>query len=133
MSLYITQDNYYSCRDVNPFQYVLSQGIVGGKFNKSISILQEFDLDFQFSKSKKFLVFAEPMSKFPSDEVITTKDELFPYEHIFLISLDDPWYRDILIYLHTLKHPATFLHSLVKFFTILTNIGCFLPSFAANE
>ena len=99
MSLYITQDNYYSCKEVNPFQYVLSQGTVGGKFNKSIAILQEFDLDFQFSKSKKFLVFAEPMSKFPSDEVITTKDELFPYEHIFLISLDDPWYRDILIYL----------------------------------
>ena len=33
--------------DVNLFQYVLSQWIVGGKFNKWIVILQEFDLDFQ--------------------------------------------------------------------------------------
>ena len=32
--------------DVNPFQYVLSRWIVGGKFNKWIVILQEFDLDF---------------------------------------------------------------------------------------
>ena len=32
--------------DVNPFQYVLSQQIVGGKFNKWIVILQEFDLEF---------------------------------------------------------------------------------------
>ena len=32
--------------DVNPFQYVLSRRIVGGKFNKCIVILQEFDLDF---------------------------------------------------------------------------------------
>ena len=36
--------------DVNPFQYVLSRRIVGGKFNKWIVILQEFDLDFQSSK-----------------------------------------------------------------------------------
>ena len=32
--------------DVNPFQYVLSRWIVGGKFNKWIVIIQEFDLDF---------------------------------------------------------------------------------------
>ena len=45
--------------DVNPFQYVLSRLIVGGKFNKWIVILQEFDLDFQSAKSRKSLVFAE--------------------------------------------------------------------------
>ena len=45
--------------DVNPFQYVLSRRVVGGKFNKWIVILQEFDLDFQSAKSKKSLVFAE--------------------------------------------------------------------------
>ena len=45
--------------DVNPFQYVLSWRIVGGKFNKWIVILQDFDLDFQSAKSKKSLVFAE--------------------------------------------------------------------------
>ena len=43
--------------DVNVFQYVLSRQIVGGEFNKWIVILQEFDLDFQFAKSKKSLVF----------------------------------------------------------------------------
>ena len=32
--------------DVNPFQYVLSRRIIGGKLNKWIVILQEFDLDF---------------------------------------------------------------------------------------
>ena len=45
--------------DVNPFQYVLSRWIVGGKFNKWIVILQEFDLYFQSAKSKMSLVFAE--------------------------------------------------------------------------
>ena len=50
--------------DVNPFQYVLSQQIVGGKLNKWIVILQEFDLDFQSAKSKKSLVFAELIAEF---------------------------------------------------------------------
>ena len=45
--------------NVNPFQYVLSRRIVGGKFNKWIVILQEFDLDFQSAKSKKSLAFGE--------------------------------------------------------------------------
>ena len=49
----------------NPFQYVLSRCIVGGKFNKWIVILQEFDLDFQSTKSKKSLVFAELIAEFP--------------------------------------------------------------------
>jgi hypothetical protein len=51
--------------DVNPFQYVLSRHIIGGKYNKWIVILQEFDLDFASAKSKKSLVFAELISDFP--------------------------------------------------------------------
>ena len=89
---------------VNPFQYVLSWRIVGGKFNKWIVILQEFDLDFQSAKSKKSLVFAELIAEFPTEEDVVTKEDSFPDEHIFLISTSDPWYGDILIYLQTLKY-----------------------------
>ena len=85
--------------DVNPFQYVLSWWIVGGKFNKWIVILQDFDLDFQFAKSKKSLVFAELIVEFPMEEDVATEEDLFPDEHIFLISTSNPWYGDILIYL----------------------------------
>ena len=94
--------------DVNLFQYALSWWIVGGKFNKWIVILQEFDLDFHPAKSKKYLVFAELISEFSSDETRSMEDELFPDEHIFLIWTDDPWYGDILIYLQTLKCQVTF-------------------------
>jgi hypothetical protein len=51
--------------NVNPFQYVLTRCIIGGKYNKWIVILQEFDLDFASEKSKKSLVFAELISDFP--------------------------------------------------------------------
>jgi hypothetical protein len=51
--------------DVNPFQYILTRRIIGGKYNEWIVILQEFDLDFAFAKSKKSLVFVELISNFP--------------------------------------------------------------------
>ena len=76
--------------DVNPFQYVLSRWIVGGKFNKWIVILQEFDLDFQSAKSKKSLVFVELIAKFPVEEDVAIKEDSFPNEYIFLISTSDP-------------------------------------------
>ena len=85
--------------DVNPFQCFLSRQIIGGKFNKWIVILQEFDLDFQSAKSKKSLVFAELIVEFPMEEDVVIEEDSFPYEHIFLISTSDPWYWDILIYL----------------------------------
>ena len=94
--------------DVNPFQYVLSQWIVGGKFNKWIVILQELDLDFQSAKSKNSLVFVELIAEFPIEEDVVIEDDSFPDENILLIATSDPWYGDILIYLQTLKYPAAF-------------------------
>ena len=76
--------------DVNPFHYVLSRWIVGGKFNKWIVILQEFDLDFQSAKSKKSLVFAELIAEFPIEEDVVIEDDSFPDEHFFLIATSDP-------------------------------------------
>ena len=96
--------------DINPFQYVLSRQIVGGKFNKWIVILQEFDLDFQSAKSKKSLVFVELIAEFSVEEDVAIEEDSLPYDHIFFISTSDPWYGDILVYLHTLKYLVAFLH-----------------------
>jgi hypothetical protein len=46
-------------------QHILTRHIIGGKYSKWIVILQEFDLEFSTSKSKKSLAFAELMSNFP--------------------------------------------------------------------
>jgi hypothetical protein len=76
--------------DVNPFQYVLTQRIIRGKYNKWIVILHEFDLDFASVKYKKSLVFAELIYDFPRlDEDIIHVDS-FVEKHIFLVSLSDP-------------------------------------------
>ena len=50
---------------VNPFQFVLTCRMIGGKYNKWIVILQEFDLEFVSAKSKKSLIFVELIFDFP--------------------------------------------------------------------
>ena len=80
--------------------------MLGGKYNKWIVILQEFDLEFISAKSKKSLIFVELISDFPSLEEEEVYKDTFVNEHIFLISTLDPWYGDIIIYLQTLKVPT---------------------------
>ena len=75
-------------------------------YNKWIFILQEFDLEFVSTKSKKSLIFAELISDFPSEEEEEVCEDTCVDEHIFLISTLDPWYGDIIIYLQTLKVPT---------------------------
>jgi hypothetical protein len=76
--------------DVNPFQCVLTRCIIRGEYNKWIVILQEFDLDFASTKSKKSLVFTELISNFPRLDEDVIHVDLFVDEHIFLVSLSDP-------------------------------------------
>ena len=91
---------------VNPFQFVLTRRMIGGKYNKWIFILQEFNLEFVLAKSKKSLIIVKLISDFPSKEEEEVCEDTFVDEHIFLISTLDPWYGDIIIYLQTLKVPT---------------------------
>jgi hypothetical protein len=91
--------------NINPFQYVLNRHIIGGTYNKWISILQEIDLDFTSVKSKKSLVFVELISDFPRLDEDVIDVDLFADRHILLVSSSDPWYGDIVLYLQTLKFP----------------------------
>ena len=80
--------------------------MIGGKYNKWIVILQEFDLEFVSAKSKKSLVFAELISDFSSETKELVCEDTFVDEHIFLISTFDPWYGDIIVYLQTQRTPT---------------------------
>eukprot|EP00253_Pinus_taeda_P005904 PITA_05904 len=63
--------------------------------------INEFDLEFEKSKSKKYLVFAELMCDFPRVDSETVTEEPIADESLFLISTLDPWYGDIITYLQT--------------------------------
>jgi hypothetical protein len=61
-------------------------------------------------KSKKLLVFSELISTLPVKSGDVTPKESPIKGDIFLISSLDPWYGDILVYLQTLKCPASSSH-----------------------
>ena len=84
---------------INPFQFILTRRMIGGKYNKWIVIFQEFDLEFVSVKLKKLLIFAELISDFLNLVEEEVYEDYFFDEHIFLISTVDPWYRDIIVYL----------------------------------
>jgi hypothetical protein len=63
--------------DSNPMYHILTHQVLGGKYSKWIVILQEFNLEFAKSKSKKSLVFAELICNFPhADEDTEPRDSL---------------------------------------------------------
>jgi hypothetical protein len=85
----------------NPMQHILTHQLLGGKYSKWIVILQEFDLEFEHAKSKKSLVFSKLICDLPSTDTTNVAEDSLPDESLFLISSDDVWYRDIIIYLQT--------------------------------
>ena len=91
--------------------YILTKQLLGGKYSKWIVILQEFDLEFEKSKSKKSLVFAELMCDFPNTEIETMVEHPIADESLFLISKLNPWYGDIIIYLQTQNFRPKLSHS----------------------
>jgi hypothetical protein len=85
----------------NPMQHILTRQLLGGKYSKWIFILQDFDLEFDHATSKKSLVFAELICDFPHSATENVAVDSLPDESLFLISSDDIWYGDIIIYLQT--------------------------------
>jgi hypothetical protein len=87
--------------DSNLMYHILTRQVLGGKYSKWIIILQEFDLEFAKSKAKKSLVFAELICDIPHTDEDTEHNDSLTDESLFLISMFDPWYGDILLYLQT--------------------------------
>ena len=77
----------------NPMMYILTKQFLEGKYSKCIVILQEFDLEFEKSKSKTSLIFAEIMCDFPRTDTETVAEQPIADESLFLI--------DIIVYLQT--------------------------------
>eukprot|EP00253_Pinus_taeda_P002937 PITA_02937 len=69
--------------------YILSRQLLGGKYLKWIEILQEFDLEFKKSKSKKALVFTELLCDLPSLSNNATSEEAIVDENLIMISSSD--------------------------------------------
>jgi hypothetical protein len=85
----------------NPMQNIFTRQLLWAKYSKWIVILQEFDLEFECTKSKKYLVFVELICDLPSTKTRNVVKDSLPDESLFLINSDDIWYEEIIIYLQT--------------------------------
>ena len=85
--------------DCNPMHHILTCQFLGGKYFKWIVILQEFDLEFECTKSKKSFFFTELICDLPSTETKTVAEDSLPDESLFLISYYDIWYGYTIIYI----------------------------------
>jgi hypothetical protein len=79
----------------NPMKHIITHQFLGGKYFKWIVILQEFDLEFRRTKSKKYFMFDELICDLPCSETENVAEDSLPDESVFLISSDDLWYGDI--------------------------------------
>ena len=70
-------------------------------------ILQEFELEFSKITSNKSLIFSELICDLPRTTETTEPFDSFPDESLFLISMTNPWYGDIILYLQTLQYQPT--------------------------
>jgi hypothetical protein len=107
---YLSLRKTYVVACLNPFQYILSCCMIGGKFSKWIVILQEFDLEFRSTKAKKSLVFTELLLDFPQNSEDASYNESMVDDHLFLIALSDLCYGTIIVYIQSTKFPSHVSH-----------------------
>ena len=85
--------------DSNPMRYLLSCHLLQGRATKWVVVLQEFDLEFISPKSTKALALAVLMIDLPPLTTSSPPKDDLPDDFLFFISMEDPWYGDILLYL----------------------------------
>jgi hypothetical protein len=100
--------------DSNPMYHILTCQVLGGKYSKWIVILQEFDLEFAKSKAKKLFVLAELICDLPHTNENIDPNNSLADESLFLISMVDPWYGDILLYLQTQCFDPSISHDEIR-------------------
>ena len=88
---YMVLHKTYVVTCMNPFQYILTRRMIGGKLAKWIVILQEFDMEFRSTKVKKSLVFAELLSYLPREREGVSYNETLVDDHLFLIDSSNLW------------------------------------------
>ena len=79
--------------------YILTCKVLGGKYSHWIIILQEFELEFLKYISKKSVAFTDLMRELPYITEETEPIDSFPDESLFLISMSNPWYGYLVLYL----------------------------------
>ena len=96
--------------DHSAIRFLMNKPITNGRVTRWLLLLQEFNITVIDRPGKENLV-VEFISHMQHNGDTKPIDDTFLYEHLFVVSLQTPWFADIANYLATRKVP----HHLVPY------------------
>ena len=101
---YITGYETFVHTDHSAIRFFMSKPITNGRVTRWLLLLQEFNITFVDPPGRENLV-AYFLSRIQHDEGAKPVDDNFLDEHLFVVSVQIPWFADMANYLATRKLP----------------------------
>jgi hypothetical protein len=91
--------------DHSAIRFLMNKPITNGRVTRWLLLLQEFNITL-LDRPGKDNVVAEFLSQIKNEDDDIPVDDNFPYEHLFSLSVNTPWFADVANYLATRKLPS---------------------------
>jgi hypothetical protein len=126
---YITEYPVILHTDHVVIKYLMNKPITNSRVTRWLLLLQEYDITI-LNKLGKDNVVVDFLSRLTSNENVPPVEDLFPDEHLFVISTNSPWFTNIANYLDagTLPHHLSpkERHNIIKHIWIFSWIDDYL-------
>ena len=101
---YITCYEFFLHTDHSTIRFLMNKPITNGRVTRWLLLLQEFNITVIDRPGKEHLV-ADFLSHVQHEDGTKPVDDTFPDEHLFVVSIQTPWFTNISNYLSTGKIP----------------------------
>jgi hypothetical protein len=91
--------------DHSSIRFLMNKPITNGRVTWCLLLLQEFNITILDQPGKENLV-VDFISRINHEGDYILVDDSFPYEHLFSLSVNTPWFAEMENYLATIKIPA---------------------------
>ena len=107
---YITGYEFFVHTDHSAIIFLMNKPITNGRVTRWLLLLQEFNITIIDRLGKENLV-AYFLSRIQHNDSTKPVDDTFHDEHLFVVSIQTPWFENISNYLATGKLPNHLSHS----------------------
>eukprot|EP00253_Pinus_taeda_P030101 PITA_30101 len=104
---YITGYEVFVHTDHSAIKHLMNKPITSGRVTRWLLLLQEFNITVLDRPGKENQV-ADFLSRLQNQGEVVPIEDSFPDEHLFAISIINPWYADLANYLSTGRTPPHF-------------------------
>ena len=90
--------------DHSAIRFLMNKPITNGRVTQRLLLLQEFNI-IVIDRPRRENLVAYFLSRIQHDDISRPVDDTFIAEHLFVVSIQNPWFTDITNYLETGKLP----------------------------